>query len=149
MTTGRRGNRALLAARAAALLCSLIAGFQVLLAAGVPWGRAAWGGGQVELSDVQRVASGGAALLWAAAAVALLAFAGDVASGRLQGSPALRRIAWIIAGISGIGALMNLASPSVWERSIWAPVALATAVLSATAARSLARRPASAVLSPG
>ena len=135
MTTGRP-SRSRLAARGAAALCSGISAFQVVLAAGAPLGRAAWGGGSAELSELQRVASGGMALVWGGAAAAFLAFSGDLAEGRHRGSRGLRRVVWAVAGVGGVGTLMNLASPSPWERAIWAPVALATAVLAAVAARS-------------
>ncbi len=129
------------AARVAATACLGIAGFQVLLAAGAPLGRAAWGGGAAELSGVQRVASGGAALVWAGAAVTLLAFVGDLAGGRHQGSRRLRRVVVGIAAVSGLGAVLNLASSSPWERGIWAPAACATALLAGYTARSVGRSP--------
>ena len=86
---------------------------------------------------MQRVASWSAALLWAGAAVAILAFSGDLAGGHYRGSRRLRPVVWAIAGLSGVGTLMNLASSSPWERSIWAPVALASALLAGYLARSV------------
>jgi hypothetical protein len=137
MTTQRRGT----AARGAAVLLAGISGFQVLLAAGAPLGRAAYGGGEAELSDLQRMTSGGAALLWAGSAVVVLTFAGEVAGGRYRGSRGLRRVVWLVAGVSGVGAVLNLASSSPWERFGWAPVALATAVLTGIVARTVEPRP--------
>jgi hypothetical protein len=137
MTDDRRIGRVGLAARAAAVLCSGIAAFQVALAAGAPWGRIAYGGGQVQLSDVQRITSGAAAVLWTAAALALLAYAGELAGGRYRDSRALRRVIWLVAALSAFGAVLNLASPSMWERLIWVPVSLGTCALSVLVARSV------------
>ena len=78
-------------------------------------------------------------MLWIAAALALLAYAGEVAGGRYRGSRALRRVIWLVAVLSGFGAVLNLASPSMWERLIWVPVSLATCALSVLVARSVAR----------
>ena len=42
---------------------------------------------------------------------------------------------WLLAVAMSLGAIMNLASSSVWERFIWAPVALLLAVLCVIVAR--------------
>ena len=42
---------------------------------------------------------------------------------------------WLVAAVSGSGAVLNLASPSMWERVIWVPVSLATCVLAVLVAR--------------
>jgi hypothetical protein len=42
---------------------------------------------------------------------------------------------WILVGVLSLGALMNLASPSSWERFLWGPVALILAVLCLVLAR--------------
>ena len=135
MSVVRAGIQGQMAARVAAGLCSIVAGFQVVLAAGAPFGRIAFGGGQVELSEVLRTTAGGAAVLWAGAVGALLAYSGDLAGGRLRGARGLRPVLVAVAVISSVGVLMNLASPSMWERIIWTPVALATAVLTVVALR--------------
>ena len=70
----------------------------------------------------------------------MLAFAGELAGGRYRGSRVLHRGIWAVAAISGFGALLNLASPSMWERLIWVPVSLATCVLSVLVARSVGER---------
>ena len=148
MTVEGRDERGRWAARGAAALCSGIAAFQLALVGGAPWGRAAWGGQQAELPDVLRVASGGSALLWTGAAVALLAFSGDLADGRYRGAVGLRRVTWAVAGVSGVGTVMNLVSRSGLERGIWAPIALSTAVLAAVAARTIAAGARTAIARP-
>jgi peptidoglycan/LPS O-acetylase OafA/YrhL len=93
---------------------SCVSAFQVCLAAGVPWGRAAWGGGSGTLEASLRAQSAVAACLMAAgAAVAISALRG-------RRRPVLLRVA---AAVTGLSALVNVASTSPWERFGWAPVA--------------------------
>ena len=54
---------------AAGVLLAGLAGFQALLAVGVPWGRAAWGGGRAELNLGLRVGSAAAAVVFLGAAL--------------------------------------------------------------------------------
>ncbi|MGH2572233.1 MAG: hypothetical protein ACRDGU_01890 [Actinomycetota bacterium] len=42
---------------------------------------------------------------------------------------------WILVGLLPLGALMNFASPSSWERFFWGPLALILAVLCLKIAR--------------
>jgi peptidoglycan/LPS O-acetylase OafA/YrhL len=108
---------------------SCVSAFQVCLAAGVPWGQAAWGGGSRTLEGSLRVQSAVAACLMAAgAAVAISALRG-------KRRPVLLRVAAVVTGLS---ALANVASTSPWERFGWAPVAATLSVLCLV----LARRPA-------
>ena len=60
----------------AAVGCLGIAAFQVALAAGAPFGRAAWGGSHERLPRKLRVASAVAAGVWVLAALVVLADAG-------------------------------------------------------------------------
>lgn len=92
---------------------------QTGLAAGLPWGRAAWGGGHSGvLPPALRVASAASVGFWAGAAV--------VATDGPR--PRLRRIARLgMAGFSAFSVLPNLLSPSAPER-IWGPVAGALAL---------------------
>jgi hypothetical protein len=113
-----------------------IALFQVALALGAPFGRAAWGGGQTRLPPHLRIASAVAALVWAVATVVVLGRAGiDVLS---LSNDVLRWGAWVLVGLLAIGTLMNLASRSALERAIWTPVSLVLAVLTFLVARSTA-----------
>jgi hypothetical protein len=104
-----------------------IAAFQAAIAAGAPLGRAAWGGTHVRLPPPLRVASGVAVAVWLLAALVVLTRAGFDVS--LIPFGVSRWATWILVVILPIGALMNAASRSPWERFLWAPVALALASL--------------------
>jgi len=116
-----------------------IAGFEIALALGAPLGRAAWGGAHVYLTEGLRIASVFAAAFWALAALVILARAG------FRGTPVPFRAslwgAWVLTGVLALGALMNFASPSAWERFLQAPIALAMAVLCLIVARGGHQRP--------
>ena len=104
-----------------------IAAFQAAIAAGAPLGRAAWGGTHVRLPQRLRVASAVAVAFWIVAALVVLARAG------FDASPvpfsASRWATWILVVLLPIGAVMNAASRSPWERFLWAPIALVLGVL--------------------
>jgi hypothetical protein len=105
-----------------------IAAFQAAIAAGAPLGRAAWGGTHVRLPQRLRVASAVAVVFWIVAALVVLAHAGfDASPVPLSAS---RWATWILVLLLPIGAVMNAASRSPWERFLWAPVALILALLS-------------------
>jgi hypothetical protein len=123
-----------IAAVAAAIGFAGIALFQGALAAGAPLGRAAWGGAHAgQLPGGLRIASGVAILVWAAASLLLLRRGGLGVLAIPEGAAVWG--AWILCGLSAVGALMNLASSSGWERFFWAPYALILAGLCAVAAR--------------
>jgi len=116
---------------AAGFLLAGVTAFQVSLAAGAPWGRLAWGGGHEGVLPADlRVASAGAAVLWGAVTVA-------VATQRPRSTRAQTMLLRGVCGVSVIGAALNLASPSLPERALWAPVTAAVAVLTWRASRSL------------
>ena len=110
------------ARRGAAVVLGGAALFQVGLAAGAPWGAAAWGGRrQGTLPAGLRAASAGSAVVLGA--IAALAASPDLAH------PVLRtRILRGSAAYLAIGALANAASRSPVER-VWAPVNAVGAVL--------------------
>jgi hypothetical protein len=118
---------------AAAIGFFAIAAFQVALALGAPLGRAAWGGTYVHLPMGLRIASAFAVGVWVLAALIVLGRAG------FQVSPLppafVRWGTWILVGVSVLGALLNFASPSSWERFLWGPVALILALLCLVVAR--------------
>lgn len=97
--------------------------FQVALAAGLPLGRAAFGGTSEVLPPTLRVASVVSALLFALAMWAVLARGGVIAV-----SERAYRLAgwalWAFVALFGLSALANLVSPSPWERLLMAPLAL-------------------------
>jgi len=116
---------------AAGVLLGGVTVFQVALAAGAPWGRVAWSGShEGTLPGDLRVASAVAAVLWGAVTVA-------VAAEVPRSAGAQRALLRAVAGVSVVGAALNLASPSPAERALWAPVSAAVAVFTWRAARAL------------
>lgn len=129
------GSSARTAGRASVVAAAgfvIVAGFQLLLALGVPMGRAAWGGGQATLPPELRVASAISMAVFIGAAAVVLGRAGYLGSRFVR---AFHVGAWLLVVALGLGAVMNLASSSVWERFIWAPVALGLAVSTFVVAR--------------
>jgi hypothetical protein len=117
-----------IAATAAAVGFLVLAAFQASLALGAPLGRAAWGGaydGQLPMS--LRIASGVVVGIYVLFALIVLGRAG------VRGVPLtygfLRWGTWVIVGLMFIGALLNIASSSGWERFGWEPFALIEGVL--------------------
>lgn len=119
------------AARASAALFGGLAVFQVGLAAGLPWGVAAWGGAHSgHLPTGFRLASAASAVVWAAIAV-------ELAAPRLtrpehqghQGHRGRRRLLTVLTAVMVLAAVMNAASPSPVERAIWTPFALVQILL--------------------
>lgn len=102
-----------------------LAMFQILLAAGFPYGAAAFGGANVVLPTRLRVASAiSSVLFWGALYVVL-------AEGDLFGvdgrSTFLGFAAWFFVAIFGLSGIANIASRSQWERRLMAPLALVLA----------------------
>lgn len=104
-----------------------IAAFQAALALGAPLGRAAWGGMRTHLPPGLRMASAFAVVFWFLAAVVVLARSGVGAT--FVPDVVARWGTWILVVVLPVGAAMNAASSSRWERFLWAPVALVLAVL--------------------
>jgi hypothetical protein len=119
------------AARTAAAMAAtgfiLVAGFQVFLALGASWGRAAWGGAHDVLPPGLRIASAAAAAMSTTAALVVLGRAGYLGATVLFGI--FRWGAWVLVGAIALSALGNFASSSGWERFLMGPVALLLALL--------------------
>ena len=110
--------------QAAAVLATvgflILAAFQLALAVGVPWGRAAWGGRNAgRLPQNLRVASAVSMIVWLSAILIELDRAGipvidlpDVVSRWGTGA---------LVVLLPIGAIMNFASSSPLERFGWRP----------------------------
>lgn len=100
----------------------LVAGicFQLLLAAGLPWGRAAYGGQYSGVLPTKlRVSSVAAAAVLGVAAWIVLSRAGLVAP---QATSTFIRIAtWVFGGFFCLNTLGNLASKSALERRLMTP----------------------------
>jgi hypothetical protein len=124
-------------ATVAAMGFGIVAIFQLLLALGAPWGRAAFGGyNEGTLPPGLRVASSVSMAVFAGAAVVVLGRAGQW-SDRFSG--AFRVATWTLVVILPIGALMNLASSSPWERFGWAPFTFLLAMATFVVARGRSR----------
>ena len=122
------------AATIAAAGFGVVATFQLLLALGAPWGRAALGGAnEGTLPPELRVVSSVSMAIFVGAAFMVLGRAGIWGSDRLSG--AYRVGAWALVVILPVGALMNLASSSPWERFGWAPFTALLAVATFITAR--------------
>lgn len=106
----------------------VIAAFQAALALGVPLGRAAWGGAHRVLPTRLRRSSAVAVVIWAVAALLVLERAGVLTLGLPE--PVAIWGTWILVGVSVLGAIVNAASSSPWERFGWAPFAVILALLS-------------------
>lgn len=105
-----------------AVLLIGLAGFQFALAAGAPWGTAAYGGASARLSSRLRVTSAVAGVIWLAvarffAAIALPGLPGLVPDGWRV--PML----WVFVALFTVATVMNAISRSRIERAIWTPVA--------------------------
>lgn len=119
---------AALAGRWAAILFVGIGAFQVCLASGAPWGRAAYGGAHAGVVPPRLRRSSAVA---AGVYCALAAVAGTTVLGRV----ARRRVLLATAPVMAIGAVLNLASPSLVERLLWTPTTAALSGLLWRAAR--------------
>jgi hypothetical protein len=104
-----------------------IAAFQAALALGAPLGRAAWGGTRTHLPPGLRVASAIAVVFWSLAATVVLARSGVDAT--FIPDVIARWGTWVLLVVLAVGAVMNAASSSPWERYLWAPLATVLAVL--------------------
>jgi len=97
-----------------------VAGFQIALAAGAPWGAYAMGGAYPgKFPRKMRVAAIIQALLLTGMAAVVLARAGLLLPEWFQVS---RWLIWIVASIMVLGLVLNLITPSAKEKNIWAPV---------------------------
>jgi hypothetical protein len=127
------------AAVVAAVLFLAMAGFQAAVAVGAPLGEHVLGGRfSGRLPGRLRVFSAIAALILAAAAVLVLARAGVI--GSPEGvSGIVAALTWVIAGYMALNTLGNLRSRSRLERTLFAAITAALAVLCAYVALTAAR----------
>lgn len=104
------------------ILTAIIVTFQFALALGAPFGDVAMAGKYPGVMPApMRIAAAIQGLL-------LLSLAGIVATRTGYIFPkwyALsRRLIWVVVGINGMATIMNLATPVMMERVLWAPVAI-------------------------
>jgi hypothetical protein len=100
--------------------------FQILLAAGLPLGSAAFGGANPVLSSKLRVASAISAMLFFAALYVVIARGGLL--GKVGSSWPVHSAIWAFAVVFALSALANVVSQSRWERLFMAPFALVLAI---------------------
>ena len=122
------------AAAAAAAGFTGFAVFQLTLALGAPLGRAAMGGAHTYLPAGLRIVSALAVVIWLLAALVVLRRGGYRAP--LISARVSRTGTWVLTGLLSLGVLLNLASPSGWERFLQAPVTAILATLCLIVARS-------------
>jgi hypothetical protein len=105
-----------------------LAAFQLLLAAGAPFGEAAWGGAtEGRLSAGLRVGSAVSIVVYAVAAAVILRRSGFRV--RWVSRAAARMGSWVLVVLLFLGALANLLSQSPWERFLLGPLTLVLAAL--------------------
>lgn len=117
---------ALLARVAAIVAAVLFAGlvlFQLALALGAPWGRAAYGGQNAELSTQLRIMSAIAAVVWSGVALVVLKRAGFDLWAPLPAAWVPVAI-WVVVALLAVAIVMNAITPSALERAIWLPVTI-------------------------
>jgi hypothetical protein len=108
----------------ALVLYAVLVAFQLALAAGAPWGRAAYGGQHPGvLPTGYRIASAVAAVVWAGVALSIARRAGLPVWAPLPDA-ALPVLVWIVVGLSVVAVVLNAITRSALERAIWLPVAL-------------------------
>jgi len=96
--------------------------FQLALAAGVPWGEYAMAGRFPGRFPVRmRIGAGIQATILILFALIVASRSGLYLSSWNQTS---QSFIWLVVFISASSLLLNLITPSKWERIIWAPVAM-------------------------
>ena len=130
----QHSNTARAASAVAAAVMAALALFEAGLVAGLPWGAAAWGGGQAVLSPGMRLASAGAALIWTAGLLVVLRKGGyrvwSPLPGRWTGAAV-----WVFAAYAALMVVANAASASGTERALMTPISVVLAVTCALTAR--------------
>jgi hypothetical protein len=132
--TNRAHPSASVAGRIAAVLLLGVVAFQAALALGAPWGIATQGGANAGvLPDILRVGSVVTLIVYAALAA--------VAGTSIASATVRRRILTVAAAVMVFATVLNIASPSLIERLIWAPVTVALIIALWCAARHVSIRP--------
>ena len=103
------------------VLTSVVVVFQLALAAGAPWGQVAMGGKYPGRFPRQlRIAAVVQALVLVGLGVVVLTRAGLIFP---QWLSAATWLVWGVVAFSALALILNLITPSKWERILWAPVA--------------------------
>ena len=115
-------NTAEIAAIVAAVILASLICFQLLLAAGLPLGRAAWGGQHRIPPAKLRWGSIAAVVVLGVAAWVVLARADLVAPG--AEATVIRVTTWVFAGHQVLNTLMNIVAKSPAERYVMTPTSV-------------------------
>lgn len=108
----------------ALVLFALLVVFQLALAAGAPWGRAAYGGQNAGVLPARlRVASAIAAVVWALLALCVARADGIPVWAPLPDA-ALPVVVWAVAALVLVSVVLNTITRSRVERAIWLPISL-------------------------
>jgi hypothetical protein len=96
--------------------------FQIALAAGAPWGSLAMGGRfPGRFPPAMRIAALIQVAIYGLMGAIVFARAGLALPEWLD----ISRIAiWIVVGVLALAVVLNLITPSKWERRLWAPIAI-------------------------
>jgi hypothetical protein len=114
----------LIAVVVALVLFAALVVFQLALAAGAPWGRAAYGGQNPGvLPGRLRVSSVVAAVVWTVLALAV-ARRGGVPVWSPLPDAWLPVVIWVVVGLLAISVVLNTITRSAVERAIWMPTSL-------------------------
>jgi hypothetical protein len=114
----------LLAAVVALVLFAALVVFQLALAGGAPWGRAAYGGQNPGvLPGRLRVSSVAAAVVWTVLALAVARRGGIPVWSPLPDAW-LPVVIWVVVGLLVISVVLNTITRSAVERAIWLPTSL-------------------------
>jgi hypothetical protein len=97
--------------------------FQVLLASGIPLGKAAYGGKSETLSPTLRFMSVISALIFLGAIWTVLVRSGMISTNRIARGAA-RWLVWGLVLLFSLSLVANVTSSSPWERFLMAPLAL-------------------------
>jgi hypothetical protein len=109
-----------------AVLLGCLAVLQLLLIAGAPLGRFAWGGQHVVLPSGLRVGSAVSIALYGVFALLVLQAAG---AGTVLPRGLVDVALWVLTGYFALGVAMNAASRSRPERLVMTPTVLTLAVV--------------------
>ena len=111
-----------LATYVALVIFVLMAGFQLLLALGVPWGHLAWGGFHKRLPTRLRIGSLVAVGIYVLGIVAVLDITGR--ANLLESSSFPKGVLWFLVVLFGFSILGNIMSNSRLEKRFMTPVAI-------------------------
>ena len=111
-----------------AFLMLLLVLFQLALAAGMPWGSLAMGGKFPGRFPVKlRIAAIVQATIAILFSLLVISRAGLLLPSWQESAGIF---IWVVVGFSVLSTVMNIITPSKWERIIWAPVAVTLTICS-------------------